>query len=206
MTTVNGHHTYRGTTIMQHVNIGVALKKLFQETQPARVLEIGTSSGGLTMLIRDTLNELELYNTHVRSYDVNPDSSRYWLLDDIKNGANIDFQLKNIFNHTYNAVIDDGETESYIQQSGRTIVMCDGGSKKWEFKLLSKYLKVGDIIMAHDYAPNKEYFENILLNNIWNWWEISDEHIDPTCIENNLVPFMQEDFLNVVWVCKIKQK
>ena len=66
-------------------------------------------------------------------------------------------------------------------------------------------LKKGDIIMAHDYSPNSEYFEENINNKIWNWHEIKDTDIEDTVNECNLKPFMQEDFQKVVWVCKIKE-
>lgn len=48
--------------------------------------------------------------------------------------------------------------ESFIKREGTTLILCDGGSKINEFNILSKYLKSGDIIMAHDYVDTKENF------------------------------------------------
>ena len=83
--------------------------------------------------------------------------------------------------------------------------MCDGGSKINEFNLLSKYLKSGDIIMAHDYVDTKENFLKNYKNKIWNLREIGDEHIKNTCEKYNLKSYMKETFDKVVWVCKIKE-
>ena len=84
-------------------------------------------------------------------------------------------------------------------------MLCDGGSKKNEFRILSDYLKVGDVIMAHDYAPNEEYFQEHINNKIWNWLEIQDNDINEPSLRNNLIPYMEDDFRQVVWACKIKQ-
>ena len=60
--------------------------------------------------------------------------------------------------------------------------------------------------MAHDYSPSTEYFEEHINNKIWNWHEIQDSDIQESVSEYSLEPFMQEDFQQVVWVCKIKNK
>lgn len=204
MSTITGWHAYKGTTILQHSDISEKLKNLFTEIKPARVLEIGTSYGGLTLLVRDLLDEVELVNSDFRSYDV-METNRYHLEEAINNGAKIDLRIKNVFNHQYDDLIEVDEIQSYIQQPGTTIVLCDGGSKKNEVNILSKYLKTGDIIMAHDYSPNSEYFEEHIRDKIWNWHEIQDSDIEETVNKYNLKPFMQEEFQKVVWVCKIKE-
>lgn len=204
MSTVTGWFPYRGTTTHQHSEVGNKLKQLFEATNPSQVLEIGTANGGLTILIRDLLDEVNLNSTPLRSYDINPDHSRYEMNKAIEEGANIDFRLKNIFNHPYSELVEVDEIAEFIQRPGRTIVMCDGGSKKNEFRILAPLLKAGDIIMAHDYAPNPEYFSEFIDGKIWNWLEIQDEDINEVVNTYNLQPYMQEVMQEVVWVCKIK--
>jgi hypothetical protein len=43
-------------------------------------------------------------------------------------------------------------------------------------------------------------------NKVWGWFEIQYSDIENSCTENNLIPFMEEDFSQVVWVCMIKEK
>lgn len=203
MNTITGWYPYKGTTTLQHANIAIYLKTLFETIKPSQVLEIGTSYGGLTLLIRDLLDEVGLIQSDFRSYDV-METNRYHLEEAIKNGSKIDFRIKNVFNHQYDTLIEVDEIKNYIEQSGPTIVMCDGGSKKNEFNILSPYLKQGDIIMAHDYSPNSEYFEKHIKDKIWNWHEIQDSDIQGSIERYNLEPFMKEEFQSVVWVCKIK--
>lgn len=205
MSTITGWHPYKGATTHQHQDILEKLRSLFNEIRPVQVLEIGTANGGLTTLIRDVLNELGLNNTSLRTYDINPNHSRYEMNKRIEEGDNIDFRLKNIFNHPYDALVEVDEVSEYIQREGATVVMCDGGSKKNEFRILAPLLKAGDIIMAHDYAPNSEYFEEYIKGKIWNWHEIQDSDIEEAVIENNLEPYMQEEMQKVVWVCKMKK-
>jgi len=204
MKEVSGWYPYKGTTTIQHEDIEEKITKLFDTAKPSQVLEIGTSYGGLTLLIRDVLDKVGLNKSSFRTYDV-METNRYSLEEAIKSGADIDFIIKNVFNHAYSELVEVEEVRSFIQRQGVTIVMCDGGSKKNEFNILSPFLKSGDIIMAHDYSPNLEYFHNNIDGKIWNWCEIQDSDIQETVDTCGLEPFLQEDFQQVVWVCKIKK-
>ena len=199
---VKGHYAYKKLTISQHTSVPESFEVLIQRIKPTQVLEIGTAFGGLTLLIRDLLDNNGLNDSKLISYDIN---DPIYLRENIKQGANIDARVKNLFNQPYNQLVEEQEIIDIIQSSGVTLVLCDGGSKKNEFRLLSDYLKVGDVIMAHDYAPNEKYFETHINNKIWNWLEIQDSDINESCLRNNLVPFMEEEFRKVVWVCKIKE-
>ena len=204
MNTITGWHPYKGTTTLQHEDIATHLKVLFETIKPSQVLEIGTSYGGLTLLIRDLLDEVELKNTDFRSYDV-METDRYHLKEAIKSGSKIDLRIKNIFNHPYSELVEVDEIKELLHRPGPSIIMCDGGSKKNEFRILSPFLRPGDIIMAHDYSPTPEYFEEHINNKLWNWHEIQDSDIQESIDQYNLEPFMQEQFQKVVWVCKIKK-
>ena len=57
MKDVTGWYPYKGTTTLQHEDIATHLKVLFKTIKPSQVLEIGTSYGGLTLLVRDLLDE-----------------------------------------------------------------------------------------------------------------------------------------------------
>ena len=199
---ITGFFKYNDLTIMQHVNVFENFKKLFLATKPSRILEIGTSSGGLTLMLRNLLDELKLNETIVVTYDINEPK---YLLEQIKDNPNILVNVKNIFSHNYDELIYSEDIIDFIKSDGVTIVLCDGGSKKNEFRLLSQFLKKGDLIMAHDYSPNEEYFNLFIKDKIWNWLEIQDKDIEDSCIQHNLIPFMQEEFNKVVWVCKIKE-
>jgi len=175
------------------------LTELFRLVRPRRVLEIGTSYGGTTQFIRETLNSLDLNDTIVRSYDV---LERSWF--DKQRNTGIDIRIENIFTHSYKELKQPTEIDEFIREDGVTVVLCDGGSKKNEFRLLSQFLKSEDIIMAHDYIDTRQNFEEDYYNKIWNWREIGDEDIQETCSRYNLVPFMQEEFNKAVWACRKK--
>jgi hypothetical protein len=196
---MQGHFIYEDLIISQVPNIKLYFEKLFNELKPKQILEIGTFDGGLTLMMRDILDEINLSSTTIRTYDLN-DQKRLK-----SKNRNIEILTENLFSYSYSELEKEDVVKEFIQRNGRTIVICDGGSKKNEFRLLSKFLKLDDIIMAHDYAPNENYFNQHINNKIWNWLEIQDSDINESCEQYNLIPYMEEELRNVVWVCKIKQ-
>jgi predicted O-methyltransferase YrrM len=187
---------YDGHSAQQHHNVYSTFYKLIDDTKPKRILEIGTALGGLTMFMKKVVDSLDL-NTNILTLDI---SARPWY-DDMKQ-MGIDVRVEDIFDD-YQDI--PNEIKNFIKQDGLTIILCDGGDKIREFKLLSHFLKKGDIIMAHDYAPNQEYFDFYINGKIWNWLEIQDKDINESCMKHNLTPFMEYELRDVVWVGKIKQ-
>ena len=132
MKDVSGWFVYRNIVIQQHDEIKTPFYKLFESLKPKQILEIGTASGGLTLLLRDVLNELSMNDTSIHTYDVD---EKHFLNEHIESGQNIEVFIKNIFNHQYDGLIELDEIKSFIKRDGVTIVLCDGGSKKNEFKI-----------------------------------------------------------------------
>jgi len=189
--------SYMGFAAQQNHNTYEVIHNLLSETKPSRILEIGTALGGLTGFLNYTYKTLNI-NCNIRSYDIYYNS---WYEDLKKDG--VDIRIENIFGDRYDAVPD--EVVDYIKSDGLTLVLCDGGSKKDEFKVLAQHLKNNDIIMTHDYGPNTEYFNEHMNNKIWNWLEIQDSDIIESCQKYGLVPYMREEFLNVAWACFKKE-
>lgn len=201
----SSHVSYKGLSVSQNPNIIYAFDTLIKNVQPTQIIEIGTLAGGLTLILRSILDENKLKNSIITTYDIYPPTYLLPLIEDINN---INVITKNLFDLQYMNLADmatESETSSLIQQSGVTLLLCDGGCKKCEFNILSQYLKSGDIIMAHDYAPNTTYFEQHMKNKIWNWHEIQDSDIIESCQKYGLVPYMKEDFLKVAWACFKKE-
>lgn len=191
-----GLSTYNGLGAQQNDYAYEAFYRFLEDYRPIRLLEIGTGLGGFPQFLRGVSNDLGI-NVDIRTYDIHPRNDSNTL-----EALNIDSRVENIFNESYS----EGKQEviNYIQEPGHTLVLCDGGNKIAEFNLLSNYIKTGDIIMAHDYAPNREYFLEYINLQLWNWLEISDEDINNCTVKNNLVPYMQDMFTQAVWVCKLK--
>jgi hypothetical protein len=188
--------TYGGWGAQQNYNSFRVFHDFLMKTKPKRILEIGTSIGGFTSFLKYTSDRLGI-NCDILSYDIN---ELGWY-DEIRL-MGITLKIENVFDSNYSEVKQ--EVIDFIQSEGTTIVLCDGGNKIGEFNLLSKYIKNGDYILAHDYAPNVDIFNQHIKGVIWNWHEIQDSDIIDSCIENGLSPYMTSDFNKVVWVCKQK--
>jgi hypothetical protein len=169
-----------------------------KKIKPKQILEIGTSLGGFTCYMKYVTDVCEI-DCEILSLDI---IEHPWF-NDIRDYG-IDIKVENVFDKDYTEVkqyiID------FIKREGTTIVLCDGGNKIKEFKLLSKFIKSGDFIMAHDYVSDKDNFKKNYLNKIWNWHEIEDYDIEESCLENNLESFDNEIFDSIVWVCKLKKQ
>jgi len=197
------HCSYKGISMEQNPNVIFAFDKLFDEIKPDLVLEIGTFHGGLTLMLRDILDHNGLEKTRLITYDVN--SPNFLIQKTTKD--QIEIRVKNLFSHNYsdwNSSEDKLEILNLITSHNRVIILCDGGSKKNEFRMISDLIKQGDIIMGHDYSPNQEYFDQYMNGKKWNWMEIQDSDIEESVSKNNLKPYMNQNFLDVAWVCKIK--
>jgi cephalosporin hydroxylase len=190
LSSINGH------AAQQHHDVFGVFYNFLKETKPSRILEIGTALGGFTQFLKIALNDLN-NPAKILSYDIH---RMDWYKDLEANG--IDVRVENVFGDNYSTV--NQEVIDFIQADGTTIVLCDGGNKVGEFNLLSKYIKNGDFILAHDYVDNTENFISNYKDKIWNWHEIADNNIDQACSDNNLKSYNKEVFDKVVWVCKIK--
>lgn len=200
------HLSYNGISVEQNPNIVNSFYELLKLKKPKRIIEIGTFHGGLTLIIRDLLDVLGLTDTELITYDVN--SPNYLINHINKNNLNINVVVENLFSDNYsNFRSSDSEVKinNLIKKEGCSIILCDGGSKKNEFRLISPMLKFDDVIMAHDYCYDEEKFEKDIKGRFWNWMEIQNSDIKSSCVDNNLVDFLQEYFTEVAWVCKTKK-
>lgn len=189
--------------IQQSPRIIEAFKQLFLVKQPKQILEIGAQAGGLTLCIAYILKELNI-ETKIKSFDVKHISGREYVEERFKN---VEFIIDDMFIHSYYDLREDKKEgiKSFIQQEGSTIVLCDGGSKKNEFRILSEYLKPGDVIMAHDYSPNEEYFNTVTKPlSVWGWQEISDNDVRDCMNQHKLDFYMFETFRDAAWLCTEK--
>ncbi len=188
--------SFRGRSAQQSHNVYQIFYDFIKEIKPSRILEIGTALGGFTEFLKIVIDELNL-NTKILSYDI---SERPWYNEMIDKG--IDVRVENIFNDDWTGV--KLEVENFIKEDGITIVLCDGGWKIGEFRVLSKLIKKSDFILAHDYSYSKEVYNTEIKNKIWNWCEIVESDIEQSVIENDLKSYNQHIFSQAVWVCKKK--
>lgn len=198
---IEGGFAYGYLFMSQHRDAPRVFKEFLSIVRPSRILEIGTFHGGLTLLLRDILDELQLYDSIIRTYDINEQEFLKPLVTDRK----VEVFTQNLFNNDYSDWLDENskeEIKNFINQDGITLIMCDGGCKKCEFNLIAPFLKKQDIIMTHDYAPNNEYFEQHMKDKIWNWHEIQDSDIIEVSQQYHLESFHQEMMQKIAWCCR----
>jgi hypothetical protein len=190
--------SYMNHTAQQSHNAYEVFYEFLKEVKPNQILEIGTALGGFTNFLKLCIDDLGLL-TKILSYDI---YERPWYKDMVKSG--IDVRVEDVFDFV--ALTVKQEVVDFIKQEGITIVLCDGGWKIGEFKILSEHIKHGDFILAHDYAENKQVFESNIIGKIWNWHEIQDSDIREASDRNNLEIYKKETFENVAWTCRVKNK
>ena len=198
---VEGGFAYGYLFMSQHRDVPKVFKQFLSEVRPSRILEIGTFHGGLTLCLRDLLDELDMQNHPILTYDINDQE----FLKPLVNDRNITVKTKNLFDYENLCFINqeaENEIKSFIQQDGLSLVLCDGGCKKCEYQILSPLLKINDIIMAHDYSPNEEYFIQHMRDKIWNWLEIQDSDIK-NLLDMNLKPIYFNMLQPVAWSCHV---
>jgi cephalosporin hydroxylase len=196
---VEGGFAYGYLFMSQHRDTPRILKEFLSIVRPSRILEIGTFHGGLTLCLRDILDELELKNSPILTYDINNQE----FLKPLVTNRNIDVQTKNLFDYNNNVFINEeaeNEIRSFIQQDGLSLIMCDGGCKVCEYQILTPLLKNNDLIMAHDYSPNDQYFNEYMRDKIWDWMEIQDSDI-ANLLDSTLKPTYSTLLQRIAWCC-----
>jgi cephalosporin hydroxylase len=156
------------------------------------IIEIGTSYGAFTRFLKDTSPTSDVY-----SYDIMDKKPK--TLDT----SGINFMIKNIFDESCTEVIDFTAL-SLLNSNSRKLVLCDAWNKVNHFKCVAKYLKQNDMIMVHDYAETSEYFRNYIMGRVWDWCEVTESDISDVSQQYNLNHYNQDEFKNIVWLCKIK--
>jgi cephalosporin hydroxylase len=186
-----GVSSFLGFKMQQNLNAVPAFSQLFAEVQPVNIIEIGTGCGGLSVflaLARGTNGGI------FETYDSTP------------------AHFGPFISKLGGTVLTRDLTEPAVQEQiamtiglpGTSLVLCDGLDKAGEFNLFAPHLKVGDIIMAHDYAETSLQFEQEIRGRYWNWCEITECQISETCLRHGLEPFMQSVFKPAVWACRRK--
>lgn len=178
-----GGGLYKGIFSQQNKNFYPAFEKLFAQENIARVLEIGTATGGFIRAVRD------LTNAEIVTYDIKETKHKTTLEEN-----NITVKVQSVFD-------DFDFVEDYISRENQVLVICDGGNKPKEFEVFSRLLKPGDIIMAHDYSRDEELYRVYIKHNVWRWCEIQYKDIALAVQEYNLRPLLTEEFQEAAWTC-----
>lgn len=176
--------------IAQNQNALFAYSNLFNSLslngeKVGRIIEIGTGNGGLSILFR--LYSI-IENCDFITYDIGMFGMRkeYQKLYDM---LQIDSRFFDCFS-------DQSKLIQEIQKDDITILLCDGGDKTREFNYFSQYLKSGDFILAHDYTDNRDNKDQY-----WCCSDITYNKIETTLKNQNIIPYMYEDFYKSATFC-----
>ncbi len=184
---------YNGIRNQQNPLSFSLFKKFFESNDKIElVIEIGSGFGGFSAFLKDQSIQ---HNFKFVTYESNANKHKSIL----SLGKDIDCRNSNA---TTPFILQ--EISELINSHKKSLILCDGNNIQSEFNLISPLLKSGDIVMAHDYAPNKDVFENEYKGKIWDWIEIRDIDIQESCIKNNLKDFYLE-FNKAAWLCKQKE-
>ena len=180
---------YRGIRVEQNPHIFKALDETVKAgIQPVRIFEIGYRNGGFTLLLDD--------------HPISDKAEKIYAYDKIATEkAPVSAEVERVHGDFFQKVLEVGEL---IKQDGLSMVFCDGGDKNAEFNFLAPFLKEGDIMLTHDYAPNEEIWKEEFLGKKWDWFESWDGELDNACRDYNLVNFMENYWNDAVWSCKRK--
>jgi cephalosporin hydroxylase len=193
---ISGHFMYQGIHMTQQIpNIKTYFEFLLKNEKFNTIIEIGTSSAGLTYIIDDICVENDL-EKNIHTFD---NSYKQYVNDNLKD-RNIPFYVMDENSEECITLIKE-----LISNGGKVLLLCDGGNKITEFNYYSQHIKVGDFIMAHDYSIDKIEFEKKINGKIWNWLEIEYENIESSIIGNNLLEYNKLDFKESAWACFYKK-
>lgn len=195
---MKNQNEFLGGIMSQTPDTPKVFSKLLEKMRPQQIIEIGTFKGGLTCL-------LGLYGLIHRCdvYTFDSGTARTYAHNSIPHHA---FDMLSIEFLPYDVFTRVGEIgEQLIQLNGPTLLLCDGGNKPREFNTFAKYLKPGDVIMAHDYSRSPDHFEEEQKKR-WRWaHEIMDHHISETVEKCGLKPHpMYDEFCREAWLCMVK--
>ena len=196
-----GEWNYNNRRVAQAAGVPELLNEVGEELKlkgelPTSIIEIGTYYGGFTEMLRDSV--LSENCKEIITFEI---LDRANLAESFKN-TGINFNLLDALSASGRNII-----QKEIDREGKTIVFCDGGNKVNEFHYVSNMLKVGDIILAHDYAYDSNTFNTKLRDTVWNWFEIEYGKIQGACEANSLEKCeFTSRFEGKAWACFQKTK
>lgn len=183
---------YKGLRNQQNPKAFDIFDKFFSEnTDIDLIIDIGAGMGGFTLFLKE---QSEKIGSRFISYEMAQDKC-----DNInKLNKGIDIRCKNV-----NDVFTLNEIEIEISKSKRTVVLCDATDNAKNINDITPLLKKGDIIMGHDYAPNRDIFNKKYKGKIWDWLELSDKDIETAVNKYGLENYYVE-LNDAAWVSKVK--
>ena len=173
-----------GAATQQNSHVCPVFEMLFDEERFASVLEVGTGCGGFAMWL---LSMSAKYSFQFETIDITEPSY-------IR-------ALKGVFQ--YQDAMDRRFARSFFSSHpGPRLVLLDNGRKIDEFHLYARHALPGDILMTHDFAPDRHYFRT---KTQWKCLENTERQLRPSrfiCERHRLA----ESFFPYAWSCYRKGK
>jgi len=146
-----GHYYFLGTPLQHQPNEIYLLDNFFRLYKFAKIVEIGTNRGGLSVLfgLHSWMNNGWTWTFDIHNKVGMPTK---WLLKNLP----VKVMIGDVFERLECEFIKER-----LNSVGRTLLYCDGGDKDKEFNLFAPYLKIDDIIMAHDRGTKEIPYDNI---------------------------------------------
>ncbi len=164
-----------GAEICQNQTSLNFISRILEEQRPDTIIEIGTFTGGLSILLGQYGF---LKSVRVETFDIVDRRQNAGLFSALE----INFHLLDCFSPEGDSMIRD-----FLNASQRAFIFCDGGNKVKEFNHYADLMKSGDVICCHDYAVDKETFDSQIYLKWWGWHEISYADIKDAVERNGLV-------------------
>ncbi len=194
-----GWTLFFGLQMMQNRHAILAVDRLLRQFEdegrrPARIVELGTGCGGLSVLFqiyatavgaRFTTYDLHVHGTAARG---------------LFERLGVDARVRDL-----EAPFTIAEIARDLQSPGVTLLVCDGPDKAAEVTRFAPYLKTGDLVMAHDFAESHDAFMREGRDRTWNYCEITDADITAAITACGLEPVSPDLLAPGAWMCKVKR-
>lgn len=180
---------YKNIQLAQTLGAKELIKDIIQDFE--NIIEIGTLHGGLSIFINDHKKP----DSDFITFDIN--NHQLWQGKSPPEGSDkIKFAIMDCFSDSAVHIISTKLSNS------KTLLLCDGGNKNYEFNFYSKFLASGSAIMLHDYIDDsiKEYWTLLSLQKDWTAPPESNYMaIKKQVEEHGLIPYRYNELLEIFW-------
>jgi len=178
---IKDKEVYKGQPIKQVRGIMKVFDKFFEKEKFDHIVEIGTGNGGFSIYLAGEAHEM---GASFITFDIKEISKKV-KKEITRFGANV----------VVCDITNDIGVDIIIERVGRCLLLNDGGPKVPEFLRFAKTIKVGDIMMTHDYYKGRKKTSGgtVTLGEVKN---SIDEH--------NLNVIYEKEFDDCLWLCVTK--
>lgn len=166
-----------------------------QSGKKVNIIEIGTFKGGMTVIL-DTYAKMFDLDYKLTTFDIK-DSLIQEETKEIFRECGIIFELENTLSKS-----GHGKIKAIIEEDTMCLIFCDGGNKTREINEFSKFMKIGDIILGHDYGYDAASFSK----KEWTAFELSFNGIRDAFHNHGLGFLLKPEMEESVWFCAKREK